>query len=764
MMSRCLCRHAKWLLLVLSPLKLVTLVLIMFAFHLQRQPGQLTTWLEMTRLALQADVLHGLCAVASVLGLAAAACQALPVSLGRTARLGLALLLATLGWSSLVKVAELHGLQMVSVNTLWHAFRSRGACKPEESRLRPLRGLFPPQQCQRQFSESVLGIATCWFWVPSGLAPSIARSLCRPWALVGGALLSSLRRDELGHRLAAEPKSWWEWRELLVGLAFWSSLCSSLAHCARRRLRRRRRPRLLPMVIKDAMITFLVFVLTAEPCLWLWAFLFAPVLRLLSFLPSASWMQPEPLQWEEFAATGAVIWLVARALYVSWHLRQQRAETRERLEALLEAVTDTSPDAVLEPNFVEGPLQPKVTPPTEDRLLDLRKALYRRRLKDLLSEVPGAALLPGALHVIVRRSTVLQDTLSIFWQCPVAELLAPNMSVSFEGEVGIDAGGLLRNWFDSVGLALSADASSPLVAEADATLAPRRSFPPGSGAHVGVEDDPEGPQMLQSFLALGRFLATAVLRGKPLPLQLSSVCCKLLLQEPLTLADLWLVDPDFYRYRIRPLLHKDGLARLEKALGESLQFPSTVAPDRYGQAMAARVTKDNVGAYLAYLSSERLVGTSKRAYAVLLQGFWDVLPLQLLQSQGVRPEELSALISGQSDVDPKEWRMHSNPCTSANAVNRQVVEWFWDAVQSDLTAEQRCRLLRFVTGSSRPPPGGFADLKPPFAVEVSSLGSDEHLPTAHTCVNKLVLYFYRSKSQLLEKLLCALVDESFGTA
>ncbi|CAE7723163.1 Nedd4 [Symbiodinium sp. CCMP2592] len=178
-------------------------------------------------------------------------------------------------------------------------------------------------------------------------------------------------------------------------------------------------------------------------------------------------MQPEPLHWEEFAATGAVMWLVARALYVSWHLRQQRAETRERLEALLEAVTDAmgSPDAVLEPNFVEGPLQPKVTPPTEDRLLDLRKALYRQRLKDLLSEVPGAALLPGALHVIVRRSTVLQDTLSIFWQCPVAELLAPNMSVSFEGEVGIDAGGLLRNWFDSVGLALSADASSPLVAE-----------------------------------------------------------------------------------------------------------------------------------------------------------------------------------------------------------------------------------------------------------------------------------------------------------
>jgi len=271
--------------------------------------------------------------------------------------------------------------------------------------------------------------------------------------------------------------------------------------------------------------------------------------------------------------------------------------------------------------------------------------------------------------------------------------------------------------------------------------------------------------MLHCFIAIGRFLATSVLRGKPLPLQMSSVCCKLLLRRSLSLADLWLVDPDFYRHRVRPLKEKDGLARLEKALGEPLSFPVTPStPSRFGQAVPELVRKENVDLYLALLSSERLVGSARHYCVALQEGFWDVLPLHLLQCHGVEPEELSAMISGQSDVDPKEWRMHSNPCTSANAVHRQVIEWFWDAVHCDLTADQRCRLLRFVTGSSRPPPGGFADLQPPFAVEVSSLGTEQHLPTAHTCVNKLVLYFYRSKGQLLEKLLAALVDESFGAA
>ncbi|CAJ1373127.1 unnamed protein product [Effrenium voratum] len=553
-----------------------------------------------------------------------------------------------------------------------------------------------------------------------------------------------LHSTGLGGAKLGRPQQWWEWRELLVGVILWATLTTSVQHCVRR-WRRRRRPRLLTMVLKDIFVTFTAFVLTAQPCLWLWAFLFGP-LRCL--VPGQA---HPPVRWEELTSLAILLWLLLRSLYICWHGRTQRLYSQQRLDAVLAAlVTAPSEDLSMEMDFEQD--GQGLSPEAVEEMHRLRKALLDSRLAELRKAL-HAPLRPQSLHLFVRRSQVLQDSLSIFWQCPATELLAPNMSVSFDGEKGIDAGGLLRDWFDSIAMAL-VDEASPLAAEADG-LAPRG---PDSGY---------GQQELRGFVALGRFLATAVLRGHPLPLQLSSLCCKRLLMAPVSLSDLMKTDPDFFRHRVRPLQEPGGLEKLETALGEPLTFMS--APGGSDQVRALlpmghllRVHEGNRPEYLRLLSQERLVGGRRKSLAALQQGFWDVLPLHLLQRQRVQGWQLSLLISGCADPDPEEWRLHSST-RAANAPQKKVVEWFWDAVQSDLTAEQRCRLLRFATGSSRPPPGGFADLRPPFAVEVTSLGSEQHLPTAHTCINKLVLHFYSSKTQLLEKLLTALVDESFGT-
>ena len=131
----------------------------------------------------------------------------------------------------------------------------------------------------------------------------------------------------------------------------------------------------------------------------------------------------------------------------------------------------------------------------------------KARRHALLCELGSSALLPQSLHLFVRHKQVLQDALKVFWQCPATELLAPNMSVSYEGEKGIDAGGLLRDWFDAVATALSVQ-GSPLMEEAD-------------GLVCTGPDEAWGQQELESCAAVGRFLATALLRGHPLPLQLS---------------------------------------------------------------------------------------------------------------------------------------------------------------------------------------------------------------------------------------------------
>uniref|UniRef100_A0A8C9D485 HECT-type E3 ubiquitin transferase n=2 Tax=Felidae TaxID=9681 RepID=A0A8C9D485_PANLE len=75
-----------------------------------------------------------------------------------------------------------------------------------------------------------------------------------------------------------------------------------------------------------------------------------------------------------------------------------------------------------------------------------------------------------------------------------------------------------------------------------------------------------------------------------------------------------------------------------------------------------------------------------------------------------------------------------------------------------MDAEKRIRLLQFVTGTSRVPMNGFAELygsNGPQLFTIEQWGSPEKLPRAHTCFNRLDLPPYETFEDLREKLLMA---------
>ena len=75
----------------------------------------------------------------------------------------------------------------------------------------------------------------------------------------------------------------------------------------------------------------------------------------------------------------------------------------------------------------------------------------------------------------------------------------------------------------------------------------------------------------------------------------------------------------------------------------------------------------------------------------------------------------------------------------------------------DFCAEQRGRVLRFITGSHKIPIDGF---DPP--IQIMRDDADvTHLPRSHTCFNQLVLPDYPSPSILIDKLLLA-VNNAVG--
>ncbi|CRK94157.1 CLUMA_CG007676, isoform A [Clunio marinus] len=93
---------------------------------------------------------------------------------------------------------------------------------------------------------------------------------------------------------------------------------------------------------------------------------------------------------------------------------------------------------------------------------------------------------------------------------------------------------------------------------------------------------------------------------------------------------------------------------------------------------------------------------------------------------------------------------------------RKVLDWFWVAV-SNFSQTEMARLLQFTTGCSQLPHGGFQELNPKFQITAAPTFANR-LPTAHTCFNQLCLPDYESYEQFERALIIAISEgnEGFG--
>merc|ERR1712119_107672 len=84
------------------------------------------------------------------------------------------------------------------------------------------------------------------------------------------------------------------------------------------------------------------------------------------------------------------------------------------------------------------------------------------------------------------------------------------------------------------------------------------------------------------------------------------------------------------------------------------------------------VTEENKSEYVQLLCEHYLCGGIRREIQCLLQGFWDLMPAELLHKCKVSPRELSFLISGVQEIDVSEWRANSE------FEEIELLEWFWE--------------------------------------------------------------------------------------
>ncbi|KAJ1806784.1 putative E3 ubiquitin-protein ligase [Coemansia sp. RSA 2599] len=127
-----------------------------------------------------------------------------------------------------------------------------------------------------------------------------------------------------------------------------------------------------------------------------------------------------------------------------------------------------------------------------------------------------------------------------------------------------------------------------------------------------------------------------------------------------------------------------------------------------------------------------------------------------------KPEEIELMVHGSGeDWRPEDLRAITEYVGFGRweEGEKQLVEWFW-AILEEISPADRKLFLAFVTGADRMPLALGCKLK----MKLALLGDDcNRLPIAHTCFNQLGIWMYRSKEELLEKLIMAIREsEGFG--
>lgn len=169
------------------------------------------------------------------------------------------------------------------------------------------------------------------------------------------------------------------------------------------------------------------------------------------------------------------------------------------------------------------------------------------------------------------------------------------------------------------------------------------------------------------------------------------------------------------------------------------------------------VTSDNKEEYVMRYVQWVLVDSIYAQYGSFQAGFMRVMQETSLDL--LRPEELELLVVGSRELD-FEALQDGASYEGGFSADSACIKNFWQFVKTAPKASQ-LDFLKFATGSNRAPIGGLAKMH----LKIQRAGPDsDHLPTAHTCFNTLLLPDYGDNDAKLRNLLgrAILECEGFG--
>ncbi|GBE82605.1 ubiquitin-protein ligase [Sparassis latifolia] len=385
-------------------------------------------------------------------------------------------------------------------------------------------------------------------------------------------------------------------------------------------------------------------------------------------------------------------------------------------------------------------------PSTLDANVPQYKRDFRRKLIYFRSQ-PAMRAQPGNCQIKVRRNHIFEDSYAeIMRQTPSD--LKKRLMIKFDGEDGLDYGGLSREFF----FLLSHEMFNPFYclfeysAHDNYTL----QINPASGVN---------PEHLNYFKFIGRCLGLGIFHRRFLDAYFITAFYKMILKKKVTLADLESVDAE---------LHRGLTWMLQNDITDVIDETFTTTEERFGEMVTVElrpggadvpVTEENKKEYVNCVVEYRISKRVKEQFDAFMSGFSELIPQDLINVFDER--ELELLIGGMSEIDVDDWSKFTD--YRGYEVSDEVVQWFWQCVRS-WPPERKSRLLQFATGTSRIPVNGFKDLQGsdgPRRFTIEKSGDPSQLPKSHTCFNRIDLPPYKTYNTLEQKLTLA-VEETVG--
>ena len=380
----------------------------------------------------------------------------------------------------------------------------------------------------------------------------------------------------------------------------------------------------------------------------------------------------------------------------------------------------------------------------EDKINELKMDITEKKLVD-----------EGSIRIVLNRDTLLKD---ILIKTENVDLFK-EWKINFTGELSIDAGGILREFFTIIFEILEGDQLKLFI------QSETNDF-----SYILNPFLKQNEENFKLCRLIGLLMAKAIIQNITINICFNKLLYKMILCEKIEFDDLIFIDSQLYN-SIRNLKESIDNSTITNGNENDINNTNIISDLGLDYSIEMKDCNNHMHSFELIENGRNinveniddfiqkkinfLIGIYEPFVKQIRDTFYKYLPADKIKC--LNSNELELLLNGRPFIDIDEWKSYTEYKAPYNE-NHMVIKWFWE-ILAELSQKELSNLLLFATGSSRVPLGGFGDLEgnngflARFTIEYITYNNKvRNFIKAHTCFNKIDLPCFTNKNELKKEI------------